>query len=181
MSGSLKTPARVLVVVALLLVAAACTSKSAKTTTSPITSSAPAGPATVKVASSSLGDILVDGSGRTLYLFLADKGKVSACYSGCATAWPPLLTKGPPVAGSGVTASKLGTTTRTDGKTEVTYAGHPLYYYAPDTSPGMVTGQALNQFGGLWYVVSPSGRSITTKPASSPSSTSPSPSAPSGY
>lgn len=116
---------------------------------------------TVKVASTKLGNILVDANGRTLYLFLADSANVSNCNSsGCVAYWPPLLTKGAPQAGPGVNASLLGTTTRKDGTVEVTYAGHPLYYFLPDTKPGQVSGQGVDSFGAEWYVVSPSGMQI---------------------
>lgn len=120
-------------------------------------------PATIAVATNAkLGQILVDGSGRTVYLFVADQGTTSACYTDCAAAWPPVLTHGAPQAGAGANASLLGTTTRKDGSTEVTYAGHPLYYFIADKAPGDATGQKLNNFGGPWYVVSPSGMEITT-------------------
>jgi predicted lipoprotein with Yx(FWY)xxD motif len=109
---------------------------------------------------SRLGRILVDGSGRTVYLFLADMGKKSTCYSACAQYWPPVLTKGAPQAVSGAAASLLGTTKRTDGTLEVTYAGHPLYYFITDRKPGDATGQGVDGFGALWYVVSPSGVQI---------------------
>jgi predicted lipoprotein with Yx(FWY)xxD motif len=125
--------------------------------------SAPSGQstgATVDVAGSPLGQLLVDGSGRTLYLFELDKGTSSTCDGPCAQAWPPLLTTGAPSAGTGTNAADLGTTTRKDGKTEVTYHGHPLYYYAGDSKPGATTGQGLNQFGAKWYVLAPSGDKI---------------------
>jgi predicted lipoprotein with Yx(FWY)xxD motif len=116
---------------------------------------------TISSASTRLGQILVDSSGRTLYLFLADSGTTSNCNSaGCVQAWPPVLTKGAPQAGRGVKASLLGSTTRRDGTTEVTYAGHPLYYFISDTKPGEVGGQGINAFGAPWYVVSPSGMQI---------------------
>jgi predicted lipoprotein with Yx(FWY)xxD motif len=109
------------------------------------------------------GTILVDGNGKTVYLFVADKGTASSCYTSCATIWPPVLTTGAPIAGTGATASLLGTTTRTDGKVEVTYAGHPLYYFVQDKKAGDTTGQGINGFGGLWWVLSPAGAAITTK------------------
>jgi predicted lipoprotein with Yx(FWY)xxD motif len=115
----------------------------------------------VALASSKLGKILVDSQGRTLYLFAADKGTTSTCYGACASLWPPLTVTGTPKAGTGITASLLGTTRRTDGTTEVTYAGHPLYYYAPDTAAGDVTGQNLSQFGAKWYVLAATGTKIT--------------------
>lgn len=109
-----------------------------------------------------LGQILVDGNGRTVYLFVADQGTTSNCYGDCAGAWPPVIAHGAPQAGAGATASLLGTTTRKDGSMQVTYAGHPLYYWVADKNAGDATGQALNNFGGPWYVLSPSGMEITT-------------------
>lgn len=118
--------------------------------------------ATVTVRDSRLGKILVDGNGRTLYLFAADKNTKSTCYHACATAWPPLTTNGRPQAGSGVSAALLGTTARTDHTTQVTYNGHPLYYFITDHKPGDITGQAVNSFGALWYVLNPKGDKIGT-------------------
>lgn len=117
-------------------------------------------PATIGTMNSSLGTYLVDGQGKALYLFAADKSGSSTCNGACASVWPPTTTSGKPNAGPGVDAAKLGTTMRSDGKLEVTYDGHPLYYYVSDTMPGQTTGQGLNQFGALWYVVSPSGNAI---------------------
>ena len=114
----------------------------------------------VAAHSSSLGAILVDASGRTLYLWEADKSASSTCYGSCAQAWPPLLATGSPVAGSGVNQSLLGTSSRTDGSTQVTYNGHPLYYFAGDTQPGDTKGQNLHSFGADWYVLAPSGTKI---------------------
>jgi len=116
--------------------------------------------AVVKLGQSSLGRILVDSKGITLYDFVKDKGATSVCYGACAALWPPLLTKGKPVAGPGVRASLLGTTKRKDGKLEVTYNGHPLYYFVTDRKPGQTTGQGVNQFGGPWWVLSPAGKEI---------------------
>jgi predicted lipoprotein with Yx(FWY)xxD motif len=118
------------------------------------------GGATIGVRSTQLGQILDDGSGRTVYLFEADKRTTSTCYSTCASVWPPLTTAGKPQASSGVSSSELGTTSRTDGKTQVTYNGHPLYYYVGDGKAGDTTGQGLNQFGAEWYVLSPAGAKI---------------------
>jgi predicted lipoprotein with Yx(FWY)xxD motif len=114
----------------------------------------------VAVVNSPLGRILVDSKGITLYDFPKDKGTSSACYGACAALWPPLLTKGKPVAVRGARASLLGTTKRKDGKLEVTYGGHPLYYFVSDRKPGQTTGQALNQFGAPWWVISPAGKEI---------------------
>ncbi|MBN9326448.1 MAG: hypothetical protein BGO38_10200 [Cellulomonas sp. 73-145] len=120
--------------------------------------SASAAAATVMTASSSLGTILVDGSGRTLYLFTKDSPGTSTCTGGCLAVWPPLL--GTPTAGTGVDASMLGTLTRPDGKTQVSYKGMPLYYWAQDSAPGQTSGQGVQ---GVWWVVSPQGTPITTK------------------
>jgi predicted lipoprotein with Yx(FWY)xxD motif len=126
---------------------------------------APAKPAggatpTVTLAPSKFGKILVGANGRTLYDFVADKTMASTCYGACASLWPPLTVTGTPKAGPGVRAALLGTTKRTDGTTEVTYNGHPLYYYAGDTAAGDTTGQAINQFGALWYVLAANGMEI---------------------
>jgi len=115
-----------------------------------------------------LGSVLVDGHGMTLYLFVPDnqQGK-STCYGTCAQAWPPLLLPAgvnAPVAGAGVQSSLLGTTKRTDGTTQITYNKWPLYLWVNDSQPGQATGQGINNLGGLWYVLSPSGHEITTTP-----------------
>ena len=144
-----------MITVLTLLVSAACGGST------PV-SSTPNGAATVAVASNpKLGQILVDGSGRTLYLFEADKSASSTCYSACATYWPPLLTNGAPKAGAGVDATKLATTKRNDGTSQVTYNGHPLYYVVTDHNPGDATGEAVDNFGGLWYVVGANGNKVT--------------------
>jgi predicted lipoprotein with Yx(FWY)xxD motif len=116
--------------------------------------------ARVVVAKSRLGRILVDSKGITLYDFVQDKGTTSTCYGACAALWPPLITKGKPIAGPGVRASLLGTTKRKDGKLEVTYNGHPLYYFVTDRKPGQTTGQGISQFGAPWWVLSPAGKEI---------------------
>ena len=116
--------------------------------------------ATLKIARTPLGRILVDSRGITLYDFPKDKGTTSSCYGACAALWPPLTTKGKPIAGRGVRASLLGTTKRKDGKLEVTYNRHPLYFFVSDRKPGQTTGQGLNQFGAPWWVLSPAGKEI---------------------
>lgn len=148
------------------MAAVACGGSTASTSATPSSTSSPSaaavtGPATIAVATNDkLGKILVDGSGKTLYLFAKDTGSASTCYGGCATYWPPVLTDGAPRAGAGVNASLLGTTKRTDGTTEVTYGGHPLYYVVTDHNPGDATGQAVTNFGAAWYVVGPDGNKI---------------------
>jgi predicted lipoprotein with Yx(FWY)xxD motif len=131
------------------------------TAATPKTSSGAA--ATVGVASNdSLGKILVDSRGRTVYLFQKDTGSTSTCSGECAVDWPPVTAKGKPTAGDGVSASKLGTTKRSDGSEQVTYDSHPLYRYQGDQSAGDANGQGLTAFGAAWYVVSPAGSRITT-------------------
>ncbi|MEE1782143.1 hypothetical protein PUR71_04250 [Streptomyces sp. SP17BM10] len=127
------------------------------------------GAATVKTADSPYGQILVDGSGRTLYLFKADTGTSSNCNGTCTQNWPPLTTTGTPNS-SGATASLVATTTRSDNSTQVTYNGHPLYYFFKDTKPGETHGQGVNAFGASWYVVSPSGDAVTSAASASASS-----------
>jgi predicted lipoprotein with Yx(FWY)xxD motif len=128
--------------------------------TTSTSSAAASGGASVALASSKLGKILVDSKGQTLYLFQADKGTASTCDGACASAWPPLATTGKPLAGPGVSASKLGTTKRSDGTTEVTYNGHPLYTFAGDQAPGQTTGEESDAFGAEWYVLSAAGNKI---------------------
>lgn len=148
--------------------AAATNAPSSSSTTSAATPAA-AG-VTVKTASGSSGTYLVGPSGRALYLWVADTGGKSSCSGACASIWPPLVTKGKPTAGSGVTASDLGTTTRSDGTEEVTYKGHPLYYFVADKSAGNTSGQGSNSFGAKWWLVAPSGTAITTGGSSKSSS-----------
>jgi len=116
--------------------------------------------ATVGARTTTLGKILVDSQGRSLYLFEKDTSTASSCSGACVGVWPPLTVSGAPRGGAGVLASKLGVTKRGDGQTEVTYNGHPLYRYVADTAPGQTKGEGLNQFGAGWDVVSPSGDKI---------------------
>jgi predicted lipoprotein with Yx(FWY)xxD motif len=127
--------------------------------------------ATLGTASAgSLGTVLVDSKGDTLYLFQKDTGTKSTCAGACASAWPPLRASGKPTAGSGANASMLGTTPRSDGKPQVTYNGHPLYTYSGDQSPGDTSGEGVNAFGGLWYAVSAAGNQIVGQASGSSSS-----------
>jgi predicted lipoprotein with Yx(FWY)xxD motif len=112
----------------------------------------------VKAFRSKLGMILTDTKGRAVYLFEKDTGPRSSCYGACATAWPPLV--GHPVAGSGVQAALLGTVRRANGSSQVTYAGHPLYYFASDQQPGDISGEGSQAFGGGWDLVSPAGTKV---------------------
>ena len=129
---------------------------------------------TVDVRTTSLGKILVNSHGRTLYLFKKDSGRKSACTGACAKFWPPLRASGKPTAGRGASASKLGTIKRSDGKPQVTYKGHPLYTFQKDTKAGQTNGEGLSAFGASWFVVSPTGNQISGHP-SPPSSPAPSP------
>ena len=150
------------------LVAAGCgSSGSSSTATATAPGAASGHSATVSVADTGLGNILVDSQGRTLYLFAKDTGTKSTCSGGCAVAWPPLRASGKPTAGGGAKASLLGTTPRSDGKPQVTYDGHPLYGYQGDSKAGDTNGQGINGFGAPWYVLSPSGNAITAASSSS--------------
>ena len=120
------------------------------------------GSATIGVSNnSSLGKVLVDSNGRTVYLFKKDTGPKSTCSGTCAVDWPPVTTTGKPIAGTGLTASMVGTTTRSDGSKQVTYNGHPLYLYIGDQKAGDTNGQNVNAFGAEWYVLSPAGSAVT--------------------
>ena len=104
-----------------------------------------------------LGMVLIDSKGFTLYDFHKDKGTKSMCNGACAEAWPPLLTEGEPSVGNGAKESLLGTTTRDDGTTQVTYAGHPLYTFVGDKKPGEATGNDVDAFGAEWYALMANG------------------------
>lgn len=173
-SKGLATSAAAIAVVLSALAIAACgsasASKQATAGGAPAESAAPssnnASSGTVDLAKSSLGSILVDSQGRTLYLWQADTGTKSTCTGPCASAWPPLATNGKPTAGSGVKSSLLGTTNRSNGTDQVTYDGHPLYLFAGDTASGQTNGQGSNGFGAPWYVLSPAGNPLTGPTAS---------------
>jgi predicted lipoprotein with Yx(FWY)xxD motif len=116
--------------------------------------------AKVSLHKGDVGTYLVDGSGRTLYLFEKDEHGRSSCSGACAKAWAPLLTRGRPTAGKGVTASRLGTVKRSDGTLQVTYHKHPLYRFSGDRKAGQATGEGVKAFGAEWYVVSAAGSHI---------------------
>jgi predicted lipoprotein with Yx(FWY)xxD motif len=135
----------------IILIVSACASG---TPVAPAASN-PSGPVVISVGqTTSLGSFLVDPKGMTLYLYTKDTPNTSNCYGSCAGYWPPLLTTGAPVAGTGVTASMLGTTKRTDGSTQVTYNGWPLYYYVSDKTAGDTTGENVQN---VWFVITPAG------------------------
>ncbi|MGP0037323.1 MAG: hypothetical protein ACLP4R_22530 [Solirubrobacteraceae bacterium] len=140
----------------------------AAATTSSTTATAAAGSAATIGTAKAHGQTYLTGqSGRAIYLWEADKGSTSSCSASCAQAWPPVTTTGTPAAGSGVTASMLGTTKRSDGAEQVTYNGHPLYYFVGDTSAGSTKGQGSDGFGAKWWLVAPSGSAITASAGSS--------------
>jgi predicted lipoprotein with Yx(FWY)xxD motif len=147
-------------------IGAVLSSPAGAATAASATSGAPMSGASVGTAALAPGTALVDGSGRALYLFEADQSAMSACTGVCAQIWPPALTTGAaPVVSGAAQAQLLGSTVRADGSHQVTYDGHPLYAFNGDKKPGDAKGQGINRFGGLWYVVAPSGSAITASPA----------------
>lgn len=123
---------------------------------------APTGPASVTTASTKLGPIVVDESGRTLYVFEKDPPNVSECTGACATEWPSFSSHGMPKAGHGAEAALVGTIKRSDNTTQVTYNKHPLYYYRGDAGkPGEIKGQNVSAFGAKWHVIAPNGNKVT--------------------
>jgi predicted lipoprotein with Yx(FWY)xxD motif len=121
---------------------------------------APAKATVVSSASTSLGRVLINSRGHTLYMFGKDTNGKSSCTGQCATFWPPLIAAGKLQAAAGAKASLLGTTKRTDGRLQVTYKRHPLYTFAKDTKRGETNGEGVNAFGGVWDAVSPAGAKI---------------------
>ena len=157
-------PAVTILPVLCLVLFTACTASTpaAPASSAPVSSMPAASPSeadaatlTLSMADSSLGSILVDGKGMTLYLFTNDTPNTSNCTGQCLTAWPPLL--GKPTAGTGVDDSKLGSFTRADGRTQASYNGWPLYYWQSDAKPGDVTGQNVNS---VWFVLDRDGDAI---------------------
>jgi predicted lipoprotein with Yx(FWY)xxD motif len=190
MSGSFLT--RLPVVVKLgaplgaALLAAACgssaSSSSASSSAAPASSAAATSSAaaaggagtTIETHTGSAGTFLADGSGRSVYMFAKDGMNQTTCSGACAAAWPPVTDSGKLVASGSAKASDLGSITRSDGTKQVTYNGHALYYFAGDTAAGQTNGQGIDGFGAKWWLVAPSGATITTgagagsAPASSP-------------
>lgn len=167
------------------VMAAACssstTASSSTTTTSSTATSSTTKSSTSASGSSAvvdtavvpgLGTILVNSSGRTLYLFTTDKQSTPTCTGGCLMAWPPLVASGSPTAGSGVKASLLGTVRNPDGSTQVTYNRWPLYTFIGDSAPGLARGQGNLTSGGYWWVVGTNGMAVEAKASSTTSSTS---------
>ena len=152
---------------AVAVFAAACSSGGGSSSSSPAATGGAAGASggsgsTIIATASSSGDtFLTDGSGRAVYLWVKDSNDTSACSGACAGAWPPVTTTGTVTASGSAQASDLGTITRSDGTKQVTYDGHPLYYFAGDSGPGTASGQGNDGFGAKWWLVSPSGSDIT--------------------
>lgn len=160
------------------LLAAACgssgsTSGAAAAGATPAKSAAASSGGTViTVRSGSAGSYLASGSGRAVYLFTKDSKDSSACTGTCAGVWPPVTASSGVSASGGAVSADLGTISRSGGTKQVTYDGHPLYYYSGDTAAGQVSGQGISAFGGRWWLVAPSGAAITSKAGSSSSSSS---------
>ncbi len=159
--------------VGIAVLAAACSSGASSSSTG-AASSSPAGASSsgsaaasgsgktvITTASSSGSTFLTDGSGRAVYLWAKDTGDASTCTGACAGAWPPVTATGTVTASGSAMASDLGTITRSDGTKQVTYDGHPLYYFAGDSGPGTATGQGSDNFGAKWWLVAPSGSDVT--------------------
>jgi predicted lipoprotein with Yx(FWY)xxD motif len=131
----------------------------------PATHAAPASSTVVSTAKTSLGQILVNSRGHTLYLFGKDRNGKSACSGQCATFWPPLIANGKPRVAGGAKASLIGTIKRADGRRQVTYNHHPLYTFVKDTKKGQTHGEGFSAFGAKWYAVSPAGARVVRQPA----------------
>jgi predicted lipoprotein with Yx(FWY)xxD motif len=147
---------------AVAVLAAACSSGSS-TSSSPGAGSTASGSGSTVItsASSSAGTILTDGSGRALYLWVADSNGKSVCSGACAGAWPPVMASGTVTAYGSAKSGDLGSITRSDGSKQVTYNGHPLYYFVGDAGSGTASGQGSDQFGAKWWLVSPAGGDVT--------------------
>jgi predicted lipoprotein with Yx(FWY)xxD motif len=178
------TPAKLGVLLGAGLLAAACGSTSggshaagstpgAGTAGTAGTASASAAATVIKTTSGSAGAFLTNGSGRAVYLWAKDAMNKSVCSGACAGAWPPVIANGSVTAAGGATAKGLGTITRSDGTRQVTYHGHPLYYFAGDTGPGQTGGQGSDSFGAKWWLVAPSGASVTAASVSAGGSSAP--------
>jgi predicted lipoprotein with Yx(FWY)xxD motif len=160
--------------VGVALLTAACSSGGSSSSTGAAASGSPAGASSsgsasasgsgstvITTASSSGSTFLTDGSGRAVYLWAKDTGDASTCTGACAGAWPPVTASGTVTASGSAKASDLGTITRSDGTKQVTYDGHPLYYFAGDSGPGTATGQGSDNFGAKWWLVAPTGSDVT--------------------
>lgn len=186
MNGSffqrMPVPVRIGAAIGVALLAAACGSSASSSSTPPAATAAASPPAAsstatgtamvIKTMSSSAGKFLTNSSGRAMYLWVKDSKDQSMCTGSCASTWPPVTTTGPVTASGGVVQADLGTITRAGGVKQVTYDGHPLYYYAGDTGSGQVLGQGSTGYGAYWWLVAPSGSAITSSVTVSGASTS---------
>src|SRR5215475_1868028 len=175
-AGRMKAGVRLAgVLAAAALLAAACSSSSKSGSGGSTTTAAAGGSGgsakavAIETHSGPMGTYLTDSSGRSLYVFAADTAGKSNCSGGCASFWPP-FSGSSASAMSGAQASMLGTITRSDGTKQVTYGGHPLYYFKEDTKAGQTAGQGFDNFGGKWWLVAPSGQPITGSGGASSSS-----------
>jgi predicted lipoprotein with Yx(FWY)xxD motif len=179
--GRVPMAAKLGVPVAAGLLAAACGSAAGSTTAGSAPAGTPAGGSTtatmIESHAGSAGSFLTNGSGRAVYLWAADSMNKSTCSGACAGAWPPVTTTGKVTVADGAKAADLGTITRSDGSKQVTYSGHPLYYFAGDSGSGQTNGQGSDSFGAKWWLVAPAGAKITVADAAasagSSSSTAP--------
>jgi predicted lipoprotein with Yx(FWY)xxD motif len=128
---------------------------------SPAAAAGASGGTVITTAKSSAGTVLTTGSGRAVYLWVKDTGDMSNCDGACAGAWPPVTTTATATASGGAMASDIGTITRSDGTKQVTYDGHPLYYFSGDSGPGTASGQGSDGFGAKWWLVAPTGSDVT--------------------
>lgn len=169
-----RPPVAAVSLAALALIVAGCGGSSSSSSTSSQASagtssgSESAGSGAMTVAASEgpeLGMVLVDSEGFTVYSFAKDRGTTSSCYGACAETWPPVIVTGKPTAGEGATSSDLGTTKRKDGTLQVTYAGHPLYTFVDDQSPGEANGNGSTAFGGEWNALDESGSAVAVPSA----------------
>ncbi len=169
----------VVAVLGAALLVTACGSSSSSSSSAPAASSTPAasgstGSATavsITTAKGADGTYLVGSSGRPIYLWVADSGGKSACAGSCAKVWPPVVASTTPTVSGGVNAADLSTITRSDGTKQVTYMGHPLYYFIEDKGSN-IKGQGSNSFGAKWWLVAPSGSAITAKGSTATASSS---------
>jgi predicted lipoprotein with Yx(FWY)xxD motif len=163
----LSIPIIALVIAAAIVAVVLTTGSSAKKPAPAVAASS-----AISVRQTSFGKALTDANGRTLYLFAADRPNVSRLSAAGRAFWPPFTSSAKPSATGGAQAGAIGSVAGTTGARQVTYNGHPLYYFVGDRTPGQTAGQALNQFGARWYVVSPSGGAITSTSASTASNSS---------
>ena len=163
--GRVPMPVKLGVPVAAGLLAAACGSAAGSTAAGTPASSASTTATVIESHAGSAGPFLTNSSGRAVYLWAADSMNKSTCSGACAGAWPPVTTKGNVTAADGAKTADLGTISRSDGSKQVTYDGHPLYYFAGDSGPGQTNGQGSDSFGAKWWLVAPAGTKITVADA----------------